>query len=176
MKHIIIVLMILISWDCFAQSIPTTKPTITFVSRLPSVKDKSGAGHIYVIVSGEAERYGIGMTHYQAFGFYAKTGIGFWGNVPGKIIQESTNNKIYKKMSVRVSQAQLFKALDVKEKWKNSRYRLNGKNCISFVIEIAKIANLRIPRRPIIAFPTIYLNKLIFENRNRIKRPVIRLK
>lgn len=163
MKQIIIMLFILISYDCFAQSISTTKPTITFVARLPSVKNKSAAGHIYVIISGETERNGIGMTHYQAFGYYAKTGIGAFGPVPGKIVNEP-NSKFYKKLEVRVTQDQLFRALAVKEKWKNSRYRLNGKNCVAFVMEIAKITKLKIPQRPVVAIPAIYMELLILKN------------
>ena len=97
-----------------------------------------------------------------------------FGPVPGMLETASPEYlaRSDRHFSLRLNDAQYLEVLGIIEKWRNARqpsYRLNGRNCIDFVAEIANALGIRAPVIPkLMKKPRSYLDEVARMNASAI--------
>lgn len=83
------------------------------------------------------------------------------GEVPGEIRDDFLARKDVG-LTVAVTEQEYQSALNIKERWKNSPYELTERDCLSFVIEVARSlsAKIVVPDRSLLDKPYDYINAL----------------
>lgn len=162
MKHIIIILMVLISWDCFAQSPQNSSVkncTLTFVARASSYvvrtwKQVSPAGHTYVRLTADItwKASGNGWRMKKELGFYKEGARG--GKIRYETIHSGKESVSY---TITITPNQFYEIIKLGEKWNCTDYKLGTYDCITFVQTVARMVKQKIPTRLKLFTPTDYI-------------------
>ena len=134
---------------------------LIFISR-----GESMVGHAFVAWGKES--WAQQQSVIEAFGFYPKDGKGILSSVPGKIVDDLLSgslNQATQLISVKVNSDVFNRAKQKISKWETKDYNVMKKNCIDFVIDVAKLAGVTVPVRGSIELPEDYLKRLIDVNR-----------
>ncbi len=126
----------------------------------------SPTGHAFVVWGKEDARRRISIQ--QAWGFYPKSGSGFFGSVPGVMRNEAFNPRstlITDRVIIEVNRETFEQTLSIVDKWRTTDYRLFSRNCISFIREVAQGTNTLIPAWNRLDFPATHVQKIIARNR-----------
>lgn len=109
-----------------------------------------------------------------AYGFFpVEAADGKWtlltGAIPGKVVQESLNQDVQVKLTLKVSSTQYARAEVVRQAWADKKdYKLIESDCATFVEEVAKSLGLRSPDRGKLTsgtwFPSAFLLALVEMN------------
>ncbi len=176
MKKIILIFVLIFIHQLSSGQKYQSKYFIAFCSE--DVSTSSGGGHAFITIgTGEPFTCNIDNGDGEAFGLYAKDENNndcipskfnalispfYVGGLPGCLfndIRTSVNNYFI----LRCSFEEYLMVQSVIETWKNKNYRLTTQDCLTFVIEIAKLFSNRliIPSRSGFEnFPNQYLLKL----------------
>lgn len=91
-----------------------------------------------------------------------------FGNVPGVIANEANNPKsrlLTHCLIVEVDEVAFSASQRVIEKWRTKDYNLFHNNCINFLMDVARAANITVPPRENPAeLPSAYLTRLVAAN------------
>ncbi|WP_437919673.1 hypothetical protein [Sphingobacterium sp. LRF_L2] len=141
---------------------------LVFISKPTALKGGINAGHSFVLWGVEDHRAKI--SYGNSWGLYPtlenQKEILAFEKVPGVLKKEGLIDKNFNKLIVKVDRDRYDATLIEMEKWaKEKSYQLLTKDCLSFTMAIASVAQLKIPSRE--GFDTIpwnYLLQLIKEN------------
>jgi len=138
---------------------------VVFLAKEAVISEGHFVGHAFVALGKDDSTAQLCSS--RAYGVYPKKGIGWFGPVPAKMVNDTWKNSDFR-LIARVDQA-TFEDLDAyREKYieehAEGEYELGSKDCVTFTAESAKRLGLNIPERKDAMLPSTFLQELLKKN------------